>query len=49
MGIGSKEGLIVSGPIMFIGFIFVGFVNTLFWMEFPLFAGYRKLFVLFCR
>jgi hypothetical protein len=30
MGIGSKEGLIVSGPIIFKGFIFVGFVKTLF-------------------
>ncbi len=49
IGIGSKHGFITYGPITFWGFIFVGFVTTLFWIEFDLFAGSLKLFVLFWR
>lgn len=46
MGIGSRHGLITSGPITFCGFILVGLV-TAFWIEFDLFAGSLRLFVLF--
>lgn len=48
IGIGSKHGFITYGPITFWGFILVGFV-TAFWIEFDLFTGYLRLFVLFWR
>lgn len=49
IGMGSSDGLIISGPITFVGLIFVGFVTTAFWVELDRFAGYLRLFVLFCR
>lgn len=48
IGIGSNEGLIISGPMTLLGFIFVGFVTT-FCIELDRLTGYRRLFVLFCR